>query len=84
MQTPPERVTLLSLCRAAQISVKQLACEAGIRRGDCYAVEIGGFCAEATAKKTLAAFNRLSGQNRTLEDIQWCSARGAQEREQRH
>jgi hypothetical protein len=83
--TPPERVTLLSLCRIAHISVPQLAKEAGVEKNICYAVEIGGFCPQETAKKVLAAYNRLSGQHRVLADIQWCSiGRAEREHQQRH
>jgi hypothetical protein len=66
-----KKTTLLSLCREAHISVRQLAKEAHVEMGVCYAVEIGGFCTEEVAGRVLAAFNRLSQQQRTLEDIQW-------------
>ncbi len=66
-----KKPTLLELRRNQQFTSEQLAHEAGLLLTQSYIVEIGGYCQEATAKRVLAAFNRLSHRTYTLNDIDW-------------
>jgi hypothetical protein len=66
-----EKDTLLTLCRKAHITSEQLAREAGLPVYQIYTVEIGGYCQERIVKQVVDAYNKLSRQQHTIDEIQW-------------
>ena len=61
---------LLDIKRKTDITTRAIAERANLSLGDVFTVETGGFISREKAQQVLTAFNRLSGMQVMLADIQ--------------